>query len=141
MEFKDCVAFANEVKIAWLATAEGDQPRVRVLGMWFADETGFYFQIGGNKDVYKQLLNNPKVEVGFYRPGENAGTVLRVGGEIEFLSDPDLKKKVLEERPFLKQFGLTPDHPGLVIFRIARGQAHFWTMQSSQEAKNIIPFG
>jgi pyridoxamine 5'-phosphate oxidase len=44
MDFKEYVDFANENKTSYLATAEGDQPRVRCLGMWFADETGFYFQ-------------------------------------------------------------------------------------------------
>jgi pyridoxamine 5'-phosphate oxidase len=44
MDFKDCVDFANETKTCYLATVEGDQPRVRALGMWYADETGFYFQ-------------------------------------------------------------------------------------------------
>jgi uncharacterized pyridoxamine 5'-phosphate oxidase family protein len=141
MDFKDCLAFAAENPVAWFATADGDQPRVRALGMWFADETGFYFQVGESKDVYRQLLNNPRVEAAFYRPGEASGTMLRVSGKIEFLQDMALKKKVLEDRPFLKQMGLTPEDPGLVIFRIAQGEAHFWTMQSNLEPKRIIVFG
>ena len=50
MDFKDCIKFANETPVCYLATADGDQPRVRALGFWFADETGFYFQIGAVKD-------------------------------------------------------------------------------------------
>jgi pyridoxamine 5'-phosphate oxidase len=141
MEFKDCVKFANENPVAWLATVDGDQPRVRALGMWFADENGFYFQIGGTKDVYQQLLKNSKVEVGFYRPDDMSGTMMRVTGEIEFLDDLELKKKVLKDRPFLKQFGLTPDHPGLVLFRIPKGEAHFWTFETNLQPKEIIKFG
>lgn len=38
MEFKDCIDFANQTNLAWLATSEDDQPRVRPLGLWFADE-------------------------------------------------------------------------------------------------------
>jgi pyridoxamine 5'-phosphate oxidase len=141
MDFKDCIDFANENPIAWLATSEGNQPHVRALGMWFADERGFYFQIGGTKDVYKQLLKNPHVEVGFYKSGEMSGTMMRVTGEVEFVEDLEMKKKVLEDRPFLKEFGLTPDNPSLVIFKIPKGKAHFWNMTTNLEPKMFINFG
>jgi len=141
MKFSDCVTFANANPVAWLATTDGDQPRVRALGMWFADETGFYFQTGAVKDMYSQLLNNPKVEFAFFNPGDNAGTMLRVSGKVEFIDDQALKQKVMEDRPFLKQLGLTADNPGLIIFKIAKGEAHFWTMASNLKPKEIIVFG
>ncbi|MFA6411379.1 MAG: hypothetical protein WCW53_01700 [Syntrophales bacterium] len=68
-------------------------------------------------------MKNQKVEAAFHKYGEPAGTVLRVTGTVEFLDDAGLKEKVLADRPFLKQFGLTPDHPDLVIFRISKGDA------------------
>lgn len=141
MEFMDCVQFANENPVAWFATSDGDQPRVRALAIWFADEKGFYFQIGGMKDVYRQLRKNQKVEVAFHKSGEAGGTVLRVTGTVEFLNDPGLKEKVLADRPFLKQFGLTPDHPDLVIFRISKGEAFFWSFETNLEPKKLISFG
>ncbi len=142
MDLKDCIKFANETPVCYLATADGDQPRVRALGFWFADETGFYFQIGAVKDMYGQLQQNNKVEVCFWQPDEQStGTMLRVAGEIEFVDDPELKKKVLEDRPFLKEFGMTFDHPGLIIFRIHRGEAYFWTMETNFEPKKFIKFG
>jgi pyridoxamine 5'-phosphate oxidase len=142
MELKDCIKFANETPVCYLATAEGDQPRVRALGFWFADETGFYFQIGAMKDMYGQLQENRKVEACFWQPEEQStGTMLRVAGEVEFVDDPELKKKVLEDRPFLKEFGMTFDHPGLIIFRIAKGEAYFWTMETNFEPKKFIKFG
>lgn len=141
MDFDDCVAFARENPLAWLATGEGDQPRVRPLAMWFADESGFYFQIGGMKDVCRQLRKNQKIEMGFYRPGDAMGTVMRVTGSVEFLNDPALKRKVMEDRPFLKSFGLTPEHPDLVLFRVAGGYARFWTLAANLEPKKAIPFG
>ena len=68
--------------------------------------------------MYAQLQANHKVEACFWQPGEQTGIMMRVAGEVEFVDDPDLKKKVLEDRPFLKEFGMTFDHPGLIIFRI-----------------------
>lgn len=141
MNYEDCIKFANDTPVCYLATTEGDQPRVRALGFWFADETGFYFQIGAVKDMYAQLQSNPKIEVCFWQPEEYSGTMMRVAGEVEFVDDPNLKKKVLEDRPFLKEFGMTFDHPGLIIFRISKGESYFWTMQTNFEPKKMIKFG
>jgi uncharacterized pyridoxamine 5'-phosphate oxidase family protein len=142
MDLNDCIKFANETPVCYLATVDGNQPRVRALGFWFADENGFYFQIGAIKDVYGQLQKNNKVEACFWQPDENStGTMMRVAGEVEFLDDPVLKKKVLEDRPFLKEFGMTFDHPGLIIFRIVKGEAYFWTMETNLEPKKFIKFG
>ena len=141
MDFKDCVKFANETPVCYLATMDGDQPRVRALGFWFANDKGFYFQIGAMKDMYGQLQANRKVEACFWKPGETSGTMMRVAGEVEFLDDLKLKKKVLEDRPFLKEFGMTFDHPGLIIFRIAKGEAYFWDMKTNFEPKKFIKFG
>jgi uncharacterized pyridoxamine 5'-phosphate oxidase family protein len=141
MDFKDCITFANKTPVCYLATVEGDQPRVRALQFWFANESGFYFQIGAMKDMYRQLQENPKVEVCFWQPDETAGTMMRVAGKIEFVDDLELKKKVIEDRPFLKTFGLTFDHPGLIIFRISKGEAYFWTMTTNLEPKKFIKFG
>ena len=142
MDFNDCIKFANEIPVCYMATMDGDQPRVRALGFWFADETGFYFQIGSVKDVYHQLKKNNKVEACFWQPNEEStGIMMRVEGEVEFIDIPELKRKVLEDRPFLKEFGLTVDHPGLIIFRIAHGKVYFWTMETNFEPKFYIEFG
>ena len=68
MKIEECVEFANKNPISWVASADGDQPRVRALGMWFANEDGFYFQIREDMDMYRQLQRNPKVEASFWQP-------------------------------------------------------------------------
>jgi uncharacterized pyridoxamine 5'-phosphate oxidase family protein len=137
---KECIELTNENKLCYLATIENDQPRVRAMGFWFADETGFYFQTGAIKELYKQLKNNPKVEACFYKPDKMTGTMLRIAGKIEFVDDKKLKEKVLQERPFLKSMGLSSENPGLIIFRIAHGEAHFWTMETNLKPKEKIVF-
>jgi len=59
VETNDYIKFANENPASYLATVEGDQPRVRVLLMLFADTSGLYYGVGTAKDVYKQLKANP----------------------------------------------------------------------------------
>jgi pyridoxamine 5'-phosphate oxidase len=140
MTIKDCIQFANENPICYLATTENNQPHVRAMGFWFADESGFYFQTGSVKQFYHQLRKNPKTEVCFYKNEGQIGTMLRIEGEVEFLDDKSLKEKVLNERPFLKAFGLTVDSLELIIFRIAHGKAHFWTMKDNFKPKEYIEF-
>jgi len=140
MNLQDCIKFTNENPICYLSTVDKDQPRVRALGFWFADETGFYFQASSNKEFCKQLKLNPKTEVCFYKPENMIGTMLRISGEVEFIDDIKLKEKVLNDRPFLKDFGLTINSPALVIFRIAHGKAHFWTMKNNTIPKEVIEF-
>jgi uncharacterized pyridoxamine 5'-phosphate oxidase family protein len=66
-----------------------------------------------------------------------AGTMMRVAGEVEFLDDVTLKTRLLEERPFIKDMGIvTPEDTRLAVFRIAHGEAYFWTMaENMREAE------
>jgi pyridoxamine 5'-phosphate oxidase len=140
MDIQDCIKFANANPICSLATVENDQPRVRLLGFWFADETGFYFQTSTTKEIPEQLKSNPRTEVCFYKHEGMIGTMLRISGKVEFLSDIKFKEKALADRPFLKSFGITIDSPRLVLFRIGHGQAHFWTMENNLKPKEFINF-
>ncbi len=118
----------------YLATVEKDQPRVRGFLMWFADETGFYFHTASTKGVYRQLRENPRVEICFHAPGipPDPGRMMRVAGTVEFLEDIPLKNVLLEERPFLKKIGTgRPDDPLLAVFRVGRGEAYFWSMEDN----------
>jgi pyridoxamine 5'-phosphate oxidase len=142
MDFKDCYQFANENKTCYLATVEGDQPRVRALGMWYADETGFYFQAQTVKAMYKQIEKNPKVEV--YFQAKDFSRVMRVYGKVKIITDPEIRAKCIKERPFVKNFGITePDNPLLAVFQIYTGEAFFWTMADSMKEADLprIKFG
>ena len=140
MNIHDCIKFTNENPICYLATVEKDQPRVRALGFWFADETGFYFQTSTIKEFPGQLKKNPKTEICFYKHEGMTGTMLRISGEAEFITDIHLKEKALIDRPFLKSFGITVDSPNLILFKIPHGQAHFWTMENNLKPKMFIDF-
>lgn len=147
MSFQECVKFANEVRRCFLATVDGDQPRVRTFGMCFADDTGFYFQTESMKSVSKQLKKNGKVEILFWFQASSGslGKQLRVSGEVEFVDDLAIRTKIYDERAgLLKGIGIEkPEDPALVIFRIARGEAFFWTLQNNTKESEIerVKFG
>jgi uncharacterized pyridoxamine 5'-phosphate oxidase family protein len=68
MNFDECMLFAKDHPMCAFATVDGDQPRVRMLGMWFVDRKGFYFSTAKVKEVHRQLMANPKAELCFYAP-------------------------------------------------------------------------
>ena len=110
------------------------------MGLYFADDTGFYFQTESVKALNKQLEKNKKIEVIFHStaPGPDSGKVMRVSGEVEFIDDIVIRTRILEEKPFLKGLGITkPEDPLLVIFQIYKGEAYFWTMANNMKESEI----
>ena len=141
MDLQECITFANENKLCYLATVEDGQPRVRPMGLWFADERGFYFQSHAEKALGIQLKAHKKVEACFYnaKAGPGLGTVLRVSGEIEFLDDLEYKKRIFEDRAHIvESYGLEGlEDPRLILFRIYKGEAFFWTMDYNLRESDI----
>ncbi len=56
-------AFLEKAGSFVLATCDGEQPRMRVLGFKTVLDVKIYFGIGTFKDVYKQLQNHPRCEI------------------------------------------------------------------------------
>ena len=134
MDFKDCVKFANENQPCYLATQDGDQPRVRALAMLYADETGFYFNTESLKNLGKQLKKNQKVEICYFAKGQS----MRVTGKVEFIDDLAIRTRFFEARPFLKNLGVKgPEDPMLVVFAVRHGEAFFWTMAVNMKEASI----
>jgi len=135
MDFQDYAKFATENPVCYLATADGDQPRVRTFLLWYADESGFYFITISPKQVSKQLQQNPKVEVCFYNNAADLmdAKQMRVTGKIEFLDDKEIMEKAREARAFLGE----SLQPLLQPFRISPGEAFFWTMADVLKAPEL----
>jgi uncharacterized pyridoxamine 5'-phosphate oxidase family protein len=130
MELQDYIKFASENPICYLATADGDQPRVRTWLLWYADESGFYFVAIEGKQSTKQLENNPKVELCFFNNAAEPQDWkhMRVTGEIEFLDTEEMLAKAYEARSFLDPIVGKSVEPIVRPFRVYNGEAHFWTL-------------
>jgi pyridoxamine 5'-phosphate oxidase len=118
MDKKEMLAFINKCGHCYMATLEGSKPRVRPIGTFRADENGLVYSSQSDKDVYKQIVKNPEVELCFF----TEGTTVRVSGRLEQSNDLALKKQVFEKRPFLKpgvdKLGL--DYFGVFILKHGR---------------------
>lgn len=60
---KEVYDFLKDAKVFFLATEDGDQPRVRPFGALNIFENKIYIQTGKVKDVSKQMQKNPKIEI------------------------------------------------------------------------------
>ncbi len=108
--------FLDKVKTYYLATAEGDQPRVRPFGTAMLFEGKLYIQTGKVKDVSKQIMANPKVEICAF-DGE---TWLRVAGELADDDNYDAKVAMLEKMPELKaMYSADDDNTQVLYFKKA----------------------
>ncbi len=130
MELKECIDFANAHPVCFIATEDGDQPRVRSVRMISADQSGFYFFMLSPKQVTHQLHANPNIEVCYYNNPADLGQAkqMRVTGVAELCQDPDLIDKAARDRAFLEQIAGQPIRPIMEIWRVSHGEAHFWTM-------------
>ena len=64
------VDFLKAANTYYLATVDGDQPRVRPFGTAHIFEGKLYIQTGKVQDVSKQIHANPKVEICAFNNGE-----------------------------------------------------------------------
>jgi pyridoxamine 5'-phosphate oxidase len=139
MDLKECIQFASENPLCYLATTEGNQPRVRALIMDYADETGFYFATLSPKKMSKQLHQNPKVEVCFYNNAAELmqARMMRICGTVTFADEPEALKRAIKSREGLSQIVGEPIDPYVEIFKITAGDVHFWTMMDVMKEKQL----
>ena len=90
--------FLKEAGVYYLATVEGDQPRVRPFGTANVFEGKLYIQTGKVKPCSKQILENPKVEISAF----HQGTWIRIAGELAEDERIEAKKSMLDAYPDLR---------------------------------------
>lgn len=90
--------FLKEAGTYYLATVEGDQPRVRPFGTIHIFEDKLYIQTGKIKPVSKQLSENPKAEICAFKDG----TWLRLSGTLVEDDREEARKSMLDAYPQLR---------------------------------------
>lgn len=90
--------FLKDAEIYYLATIEGNQPRVRPFGTVNIFEGKLYIQTGKGKPCSKQILANPKVEISVF----HQGTWVRIAGELVEDGRIEAKKSMLDAYPNLR---------------------------------------
>ena len=132
----EILKFLNEHPASFFATMEGDQPRVRGMALIRADEKGLLYQTADAKNMWQQLVKNPKVEVSFN--DLQAGIQIRITGVMEAVLDQSLKEEILKLRPFLKPVVEKQGFEPIKVFRITKCKAYVWTMEKNFAPKEYV---
>ena len=120
--------FLKEAGTYYLATVEGDQPRVRPFGTTHIFEDKLYIQTGKVKDVSKQIHSNPKVEVCAFKDGK----WLRAAGELVEDDREAARQSMLDAYPSLQQM-YKADVGNTEVFYFKNATATFSSFTSEPE--------
>lgn len=112
--------FLKECDTYYLATVEGDQPRVRPFGTIDIFDGKLYIQTGKVKNVSAQLHANPKAELCAYKDG----VWLRVSGKLVSDERREAKTHMLDNYPHLRNM-YSEDDGNTEVFFIEEGVATF----------------
>ena len=96
---KKVYEFLKNAEVYYLATVEGDQPRVRPFGTVNEFEGKLYIQTGKVKPVSHQLMDNPKAEICAFKDG----AWIRIACELVEDDRLEAKKSMLDAYPNLRR--------------------------------------
>lgn len=124
--------FLKDVETYYLATVEGDQPRVRPFGTVNIYEGKLYIQSGKVKPVAAQLAVNPRAEVCAFKNG----TWLRLSGELIEDDRVEARKSMLDAYPQLR--AMYDENDGnTVVYYFKNATATFSSFTAAPETVDL----
>ena len=124
--------FLKDAGVYYLATAEGDQPRVRPFGTAHIFEGKLYIQSGKVKPVAHQIAANPKVEICAFKDGK----WLRLSGTLAMDDRVEAKKSMLDAYPELR--GMYDENDGnTAVYYFTSATAVFSAFGAPSETYDI----
>ena len=109
---KEAVEFLKKCGVFYLATVEGDQPRVRPFGALNVFEDKLYIITNNTKDVFQQMKVNPKVEIS----GMAEGKWIRLTAEAVRDERFEARQAMLDANPSLRSMYYEEDEIMEVLY-------------------------
>ena len=125
--------FLKTAETYYLATVEGDQPRVRPFGTVNIFENKLYIQTGKSKNVAKQISSNPKVEICAMKGDE----WIRVTGTLVLDERTEAQENMLNNSPSLRAMYTTGPNGNTAVFCFRDAVA---TISSFSHGPEVITF-
>lgn len=121
---KEVYDFLKKSGVFFIATIDGDQPRVRPFGALNIFEDKLYLQTGKVKNVAKQMEANPKVEISAFTEGK----WIRLTGEVVEDSRREAKVSMLDANPELKgMYSADDDNTEVLYFKNVKASINSFT--------------
>ena len=116
-------------RFPYLATMDGDQPRLRPVSPVRTD--GFVVYVANLRPYHKtaEIAANPKVELCYLEPGHDQ---VRITGTAEIVTDRAVLQSVWDDNPLLQQYLGSVDNPDLILYRIRPNRVRFmreWALE------------
>ena len=124
--------FLDSAQTYYLATVEGDQPRVRPFGTALVYNNKLYIQTGKVKAVSKQLALNPKAEICAFKDGK----WIRISGELIEDDNREVKTLMLDKMPVLRHM-YNEDDGNMQMLYFKKAKVVFTSFGSSPEEFEI----
>lgn len=124
--------FLDEAETYYLATVEGDQPRVRPFGTALVYKDRLYIQTGKIKPVSHQLKANPKAEICAFKDGK----WVRISGELVEDDTREVKTLMLEKMPMLRHM-YNEDDGNMQMLYFKNAEVVFASFTAPPEKFNI----
>lgn len=119
----EVLEFLKKANVYYLATDEGDQPRVRPFGTINKYNDKLYIQTGKVKDVAKQIAANPKAEICAFEDG----VWVRIAATLIEDDDIEAQKSMLAAYPSLEG-RYQPGDGNNVVYSLNDATATFYSM-------------
>lgn len=102
-------------RFPYLATMDGDQPRLRPVSPVRTD--GFTIYVANLRSYHKtvELAANPKVELCYL---DDHHDQVRITGVAEVVTDRPLLQEIWDNNPLLRQYLGSIDNPALIVYRV-----------------------
>jgi len=136
MDKTGMIAFMKANPNCCVASVEGDKPHTRILTLYRVDDNGIILQSDKRKDLYKQLLKNPQVEICFFDTTKYVE--VRVSGRMEIVEDLALKQELVEARAFEKPVVDAMGYDTIAVYRLRNGKATAWSFTTDVEPKSYV---
>ncbi|MBQ9707598.1 MAG: pyridoxamine 5'-phosphate oxidase family protein [Firmicutes bacterium] len=120
--------FLDAAHTYYLATVEGDQPRVRAFGTSLLYDGKLYIQTGKVKPVSHQLAANPKAEICAFKDG----VWVRVAGKLVDDDRVEAKKSMLDAYPSLRAM-YDPEDANTEVLYFKNAKATFSSFTAAPE--------
>lgn len=129
---KEVYDFLKKCETYYIATMDNDQPRVRPFGTVNIFEDKLYIQTGKSKDISKQIMKNPKIEIS----GMNDGKWIRIQAIAVEDDRVEAKQSMLDSYPMLQtMYSATDDNTQVLYLKDAVA-----TIASFLDSPRVIRF-
>ncbi|MBQ5936220.1 MAG: pyridoxamine 5'-phosphate oxidase family protein [Bacteroidaceae bacterium] len=127
-DVKKVYDFLEKAGTFYLATVEGDQPRVRPYGALLYFEDKIYIMAFGKTNATRQIAANQKAEICAFK-----GQTLRIECELVEDNRPEVGKALVDKMPVLKNLGLGENGENGVMYYLKNATAYFFKMMELVE--------